>query len=153
MQTIPLTTSITPLLNNQTNSPTPTILLYAASTFSPTAPPVQAVYFQVDTWQGKWMTAAARPSVGPLSDWPWSSQTRRPYCILNVLGDVLDDGEVRFVGATKTLKAARRCIKARGESRLGEFVIYNQETGERMPIKGEGEGAVPSWLRRATRLF
>ena len=65
-----------------------------------------------------------------------SSRARRPFCILNILGDVLDDGEVRFLEATKTLKAARRRIRALGESSPGEFVIYNQQTGERMSIKG-----------------
>ncbi len=78
---------------------------------------------------------------------------RHPYCILNVLGDVLDDGELRFVGATKTLKAARRCVKALGEMRRGEFVIYNQHTGERMPIKGEAERAAVRWLRRVAGTF
>jgi hypothetical protein len=78
---------------------------------------------------------------------------RHPYCILNVLGDVLDDGELRFVGATKTLKAARRCVKVLGETRPGEFVIYNQQTGERIPIKGEAEGAAVRWLRRVAGTF
>lgn len=64
-----------------------------------------------------------------------SSRARRPFCILNVLGDVLDGGEVRFVEATKTLQSARRRIRTLGESCPGEFVIYNQQTGERMSIK------------------
>lgn len=67
-----------------------------------------------------------------------SSRARRPFCILNILGDVLDGGEVRFVGATKTLQSARRRIRALGESCPGEFVIYNQQTGERMSIKRQG---------------
>lgn len=59
---------------------------------------------------------------------------RRPFCILNVLGDVLDNGELRFVEAAKTLDAARRRIRALGQSQPGEFVIYNQQTGERLAI-------------------
>lgn len=78
---------------------------------------------------------------------------RRPFCILNVLGDVLDDGEIRFVGATKTLKAARRCVKALGESHPGEFVIYNQQTGERLSIKGEAKGLIARWLHRVAGVF
>ena len=78
---------------------------------------------------------------------------RRPYCILNVLGDVLDDGELRFVGATKTLKAARQCVKALGESRPGEFVIYNQQTGERLPIQVGDERVVTSWLAAGRNFF
>lgn len=67
-----------------------------------------------------------------------SSRARRPFCILNILGDVLDGGEVRFVEATKTLQSARRRIRALRESCPGEFVIYNQQTGERMSIKRQG---------------
>ena len=53
-QNIPLTVSITPLVNNQTASSTPTLLFTAQSTFSPTAPPPQNVYFQVDSLTGPW---------------------------------------------------------------------------------------------------
>ena len=60
---------------------------------------------------------------------------RRPYCILNVLGDVLDNGELRFLETAKTVEAARRRIRALAESRPGEFIIYNQQTGESMPMK------------------
>ena len=57
---------------------------------------------------------------------------RRPYCILNVLGDVLDDGELHFVAAARTLEAARRRIRSLGKSCPGEYVIYNPQTGERL---------------------
>ena len=66
---------------------------------------------------------------------------RQPFCILNVLGDVLNDGELRFVGAATTLEAARRRIRALGQSNPGEFVIYNQETGERVSMKAGAERA------------
>ncbi len=59
---------------------------------------------------------------------------RQPFCILNVLGDVLDDGELHFVAAAPTLEAARRRIKALAELRPGEYVIYNEQTGERMSV-------------------
>jgi len=78
---------------------------------------------------------------------------RRPYCILNVLGDVLDDGELRFVGATKTLKAARRCVKVLGESGPGTFVIYNQQIGERLFIEVGGERAVAKLAGSRLRFF
>lgn len=72
----------------------------------------------------------------------WNSRARRPFCILNILGDVLDGGEVRFVEAAKTLQAARRRIRTLGESCPGEFIIYNQQTGERMSInRGSGWSA------------
>ena len=61
---------------------------------------------------------------------------RRPYCILKVLGDVLDDGELHFVEAARTLEAARR------KSCSGEYVIYNPQTGERLPIKVAAERVI-----------
>lgn len=72
------------------------------------------------------------------------SRAQRPFCILNILGDLLDGGEVRFLETTKTLQAARRRIRALGESCPGEFVIYNQLTGERMSIK-RGSGWSAFW--------
>jgi YVTN family beta-propeller protein len=60
-QAIPLTTTITPLSGNQTSSPTPTFNFTASSTFGPTAPPVNAVYFQFDTWQGPWIATTSAP--------------------------------------------------------------------------------------------
>jgi hypothetical protein len=59
---------------------------------------------------------------------------RLPFCILNVLGDVLDDGEIHFVGATQTLKAAKRRIEVLAKLSPGQYVIYNGETGERLPL-------------------
>ena len=59
---------------------------------------------------------------------------RLPFCILNVRGDVLDNGEIHFVGATPTLKAARRRIEALAKLSPGQYVIYNGETGERLPL-------------------
>ena len=61
-----------------------------------------------------------------------SLRMRGPYCILNVLGDVLDDGELHFVAAARTLKAARRRVRSLGKSCPGEYVIYNPQTGERL---------------------
>lgn len=59
---------------------------------------------------------------------------RLPFCILNVHGDVLDDGELHFVEAAKTLEAARRRIQALAEIRPGQYVIYNGQTGDRVSI-------------------
>ena len=79
---------------------------------------------------------------------------RRPFCILNVLGDVLDGGELHFVEAAKTLNAARRRIRALGKSCPGEYVIYNQQTGERLPIERLSirvgiDRMVTRWLQQA----
>jgi YVTN family beta-propeller protein len=56
-QSIPLVTAITPLVNNQTASPTPTFGFAVTSNYKPLAPVPLAVYFQVDTWQGTWTQA------------------------------------------------------------------------------------------------
>lgn len=58
-QAIPLTTTITPFTGNQTSSSTPTFNFSAASTFAPVAPPVEAVYFLVDSLQGPWTQATS----------------------------------------------------------------------------------------------
>lgn len=58
----------------------------------------------------------------------------RRFCILSVLGDLLDGGEVRFLEAVQTLETAAQRIKALAKSRPGHYVIYSQETGERVSI-------------------
>jgi hypothetical protein len=58
---------------------------------------------------------------------------RRPFCILNVLGDMLDDGELRFVGAARTLDAAKARVRSLSKLSPGEYVIYNVATGSEYP--------------------
>src|SRR5581483_2869060 len=57
VQPIPLTVAITPLPGNQTANPRTTFTFTTNSAFSPNAPPVQSVYYQVDAWQGPWLQA------------------------------------------------------------------------------------------------
>lgn len=59
---------------------------------------------------------------------------RYSFCILTVLGDLLDDGELRFVETVQTLEIARQHIATLAELKPGQYVIYNVETGERGPI-------------------
>ena len=59
---------------------------------------------------------------------------RSPFCILTLLGDLLDDGELHFVDAVQTLDVARQRIEALAESKPGQYVIYNEETGERVSV-------------------
>jgi len=73
---------------------------------------------------------------------------RLPFCILNVLGDVLDNGELHFVEAARTLGAARRRIKALAESQPGEYIIYDGQSGERVRIIA---GAKPRTLLLKSR--
>jgi len=59
---------------------------------------------------------------------------RLPFCILSVLGDVLDDGELHFVEAAQTLEVAKRRIAALAEFWPGQYIIYNEQTGERVSV-------------------
>jgi hypothetical protein len=68
-----------------------------------------------------------------------SFRMRLPFCILNVLGDVLDGGELHFVEAAQTLGAARRRIKTLAESRPGEYIIYDGQSGEMVPVIAEAK--------------
>jgi len=57
-----------------------------------------------------------------------------------VLGDLLDDGELLFVEPVQTSEAARQRIEALAALVLGEYVIYNKQTGERLSIPAGVEG-------------
>jgi hypothetical protein len=46
---------------------------------------------------------------------------RQPYCILNVAGDVLDDGELYFVEAAESLDAAKARVQSLAEMCPGEY--------------------------------
>jgi len=59
---------------------------------------------------------------------------RCSFCILIVHGDLLDDGELQFVEAVRTLDDARQRIEALAALLPGEYVIYNKQTGERLCI-------------------
>ena len=66
-------------------------------------------------------------------------RVRSHYCVLTVLGDLLDGGELRFVEAVQTLEAARQRIEALAELEPGQYIIYNKETGERVSIVAGAE--------------
>lgn len=51
-----------------------------------------------------------------------------------MLGDVLDDGELYFVEVAQTLDAARARVQSLAEAWPGEYVIYDEATGERVLI-------------------
>ena len=51
-----------------------------------------------------------------------------------MVGDVLDDGELYFLEAAQSLDAARARVQALAELLLGESVIYDEETGERVSV-------------------
>ena len=80
-------------------------------------------------WQGslsrKWLLGRRR--------------VRARFCILKVLGDVLDDGELHLVERAQTLEAARRRIEALADVRPGQYVVYNGETGERVSFVADGK--------------
>jgi hypothetical protein len=66
---------------------------------------------------------------------------RRPFCILNVLGDMLDDGELHFVEAARTLDDAKARVRSLSKLRPGEYVIYDEETGVRVSITARDKKA------------
>src|SRR5438034_4785135 len=62
----------------------------------------------------------------------WSTKrsargARLPFCILTVVGDVLDDGELHFVETAQTFEAARRRIDAlaRSEEHTSELQSHS----------------------------
>jgi hypothetical protein len=65
---------------------------------------------------------------------------RCSFCILMVLGDLLDDGELQFVEAVQTSEAAKQRIEALAALLPGQYVIYNKETGDRLFIAAGLEG-------------
>lgn len=69
---------------------------------------------------------------------------RRPFCILSVRGDVLADGDISFVAATETLRAARQRIEALAKHSPGQYVIYNGQTGECLPVPKRRTRSVPN---------
>jgi len=62
VQPVPLTTSVTPLTNDEAVSPTASFNFTAASMYSPYAPNVQNLYYAVDTWQNGWSKATGSGS-------------------------------------------------------------------------------------------
>jgi hypothetical protein len=59
---------------------------------------------------------------------------RARFCILKVSGDVLDGGESVFLGAAETLELARRRVEALAEFWRGQYIIYDELTGNRVSI-------------------
>ena len=62
VQAIPLTTTIAAIPGGVTANPTPAFTFTPATAFSPNAPAIENVYFQLDSWEGSWI--AATPSGG-----------------------------------------------------------------------------------------
>jgi YVTN family beta-propeller protein len=54
---IPLQVTIQPLPKNETKNPTPTFTFTAKDAFVPNPTVIDGVWYQVDTWQGKWLAA------------------------------------------------------------------------------------------------
>lgn len=57
-EAIPLNTAVTALPGNTSASNTPTFSFSATSTYSPSAPAPQFIYYQLDTTSGPWLRAA-----------------------------------------------------------------------------------------------
>ena len=72
---------------------------------------------------------------------------RLSFCILIVLGDVRDYGEIRFAEAAETLEDAKRRIETLATSSPGEYVIYDEETGARLSVNALGKGRTDATSR------
>ena len=72
---------------------------------------------------------------------------RSSFCILIILGDLLDYGEIRFVEAAETPEDAKRRIETLATSLPCEYVIYDEETGARLSVSAHGEGAYGYYLK------
>jgi YVTN family beta-propeller protein len=60
---VPLVTDIQPLAGDTSSVADPTFTFnIAGPAFTPTAPPVQQVYYQIDTWTGEWQVASPTTS-------------------------------------------------------------------------------------------
>ena len=73
VQPNPLNVSINKLPGNTSSVSDPTFTILAESVYSPIAPPVLQVYYQVDTWQGGWLSATEKP-LAPSATTQWSAQ-------------------------------------------------------------------------------
>jgi len=85
-----------------------------------------------------WKSSLGMGRIFRLRKWPRTRRARPRFCILKVLGDLLDDGELHFVERAKTFEAARRRIEALAAGSPSQYVIYNGETGERVSIVAGG---------------
>jgi hypothetical protein len=69
---------------------------------------------------------------------------RLPFCIFYMLGDVLDDGELHFVEGAQSLDDAKARVQALAELWPGEYVIYDEATGEWLSIKVSKREEMPT---------
>jgi len=59
---------------------------------------------------------------------------RQPFCILVLVGDLLDGGELTLVGTAHSLDDAKLRIAELAEIRPGEYIIYDADTGDRVHV-------------------
>jgi hypothetical protein len=52
---------------------------------------------------------------------------------------VQNDGDLHFVEAVQTFNGATAVVRELGEMWPGEYVIYNEQTGERVSITAAGQ--------------
>jgi YVTN family beta-propeller protein len=64
---IPLVVTISWLPGRTSASPNPTFTFLTESQYAPTASPIQALYYQVDSWTGPWLPAILNSNTSPLT--------------------------------------------------------------------------------------
>jgi hypothetical protein len=63
-QAIPLTVAVSGVANSVTENVAPQLSFDATSSFTPNAPAISGIYYQVDTWMGDWLPVSPAGASG-----------------------------------------------------------------------------------------
>ena len=138
VEPIPLTTGITPLPNNQTNSPAPS---FTFTTTSTTVTTPQNVFFQVDTWQNPWTAAT-----GSNPSFAGTVASLQPgfHILYAYATDGQNVGSVQAYGFLVTAAAAQ-------QSQIITFgTIPNQNVGTQLTLTASASSGLPVSFSSAT---
>jgi YVTN family beta-propeller protein len=155
VQENPFLTTIDALPGNLTESTTPTFDLEAISNFYPIAPTPQAVWFQLDTWQGPWLQASGTAPYFTLTAPPLSLGTHILYAYATDGQDANSTGVAQqFIGGMAayvfTVTRAGTTIalaSAPNPSNLGQSVSFTATVTVNPPGSGTPTGTVTFFAR------
>ncbi|MBI5032265.1 MAG: YncE family protein [Chloroflexi bacterium] len=112
-QAIPIFVGITPLANNLVMTSTPTFTFVPKNYSSPFAPPVQIVYYQVDTWQNAWSAASSTDGT------TWTGTTGALGTGVHVVYAWAGDG-----AEATSINAAKRAPRSSSSPIIGQIAAY-----------------------------
>ncbi|MGA9980042.1 MAG: choice-of-anchor D domain-containing protein, partial [Candidatus Sulfotelmatobacter sp.] len=153
----PLLTTIDALRGNVTQSTTPTFDLEAISAY-PTAPTPQAVWFQLDTWQGPWAKASGTAPYFTLTTPTLSLGTHILYAFATDGEDANSTGVAQqFIGGmapyvfTVTMSGTTTALaSAPNPSNLGQSVAFTATVTVTSPGSGTPTGTVTFFAGNTT---